>query len=492
MKPLTIFAAGLGTETNTFSAWRTGLGDFEKSLFRGDGSRDDSKVETRVLGRFRQHAEAEGHRFVEGLLTFAQPSGPTIQSVYESFRDEIIANARAAGPVDVVLLYMHGAMVATQCDDCEGDLLARLREAVGPKVRVGLELDLHCHLTPEMVAHADAIVIMKEYPHDDYLQRADELYRICVDAALEQVRPVTRVFDCRMVGFYPTTSEPMVSLVRQAVAAEQEPGILSVSYVHGFPWGDTPHTGTKVLVIADGDADLARRKAEELGQALRDMGDRLLPTYPPIAEALAQALSLDGLVVLADTADNPGGGAPGDNPTLLRAMLDAGFENVAVGPLWDPIAAQIAAEAGVGTTLPLRIGGKVGLMSGDPIDLDVTICAIAEDYTQTGLGGGRQPMGLSVWVRAKGDVDIVLNSNRTQAFHPDLFSGLGIAIEDKAYVVVKSSHHYHTGFAPIARHIIPISTPGALQMDFASIPYRKKLDMDFHPRTPASINKAGG
>jgi microcystin degradation protein MlrC len=490
MGRLTIFAAGLGTETNTFSAWRTGRRAFEQEgVYRGDGSRNEQRVETRVLGQFRRRAEANGHSFAEGLLTFAQPSGPTVQSVYEGYRDEILAGAVAAGPVDVILLYMHGAMVATACDDCEGDLLVRLRGLVGPEVVIGVELDPHCHLTTAMVENADAIILMKEYPHDDYLARADELYDLCVAAALGTIRPVSAVFDCRMVGFYPTTIEPMASIVKQAVAAEQRPGMLSVSLAHGFPWGDTPGTGTKVLAIADNDANLAQEIAREVGLAIYDQRERLLPKYPAIDAALEQTAALDGPVVLADTADNAGGGAPSDNTCLLAAMLKRKLENVALGPFWDPVAAMICAEAGVGVNLPLRVGGKVGPLSGDPLDLEVTVRAVTPEYTQTGLGGGRQPLGLSVWIELPGGIDIVICSVRTQGFHSDLFSGLGIAIERKRFVVVKSSHHFHTGFAAIARHVIHVATPGAIQMDFANIAYRKKLDLEFHPRVADPLER---
>ncbi|HEY3887204.1 MAG TPA: M81 family metallopeptidase, partial [Caulobacteraceae bacterium] len=205
-----LFAAGLGTETNTFSAWPTGRRGFEESgVFRGDTADGRGKVECLVIGEWRVHAESDGHEFVEGLVTFAQPSGPTVHAVYEAYRDEILAELTARGPFEVVLLFMHGAMVSTECDDCEGDLIGRVRAIVGDRTIIGVELDPHCHLTPAMTAGADAIILMKEYPHDDYVPRAAELYDICVRAAAGVARPVMAVFDCRMVGFYPTTHGPM-------------------------------------------------------------------------------------------------------------------------------------------------------------------------------------------------------------------------------------------------------------------------------------------
>ncbi|HEY3849241.1 MAG TPA: MlrC C-terminal domain-containing protein, partial [Acetobacteraceae bacterium] len=318
--------------------------------------------------------------------------------------------------------------------------------------------------------------------HDDYVPRAAELYDICVRAAAGVARPVMAVFDCRMVGFYPTTHGPMAELLERVRAAEQRPGVLSVSIAHGFPWGDTPETGSKVLAIADGDPALAKATAEEFGRDLYALRDALLPRLPSMAAALDQAARGNGRAVLADTADNAGGGAPSDNTAFLAAILERALGEAAIGPFWDPVAASVCAEAGVGARLALRLGGKCGPMSGDPLDLVVTVRAVAEDFEQTGLGGARQPMGLTVWVAIEPGVDVVINSIRTQGFHRDMFTGLGIDLEPKRLVVVKSSQHFETGFSPIADLVLPVATPGTLQMDFASITYARKRDMDYFPR----------
>jgi microcystin degradation protein MlrC len=484
-----IFAAGIGTESNTFAAWPTGRRGFEEGgVFRGDSSRGGGMYQCMVMAEFRARAEADGHDFAEGLLTFAQPSGRTVHSVYAAYRDEILADIRARGPFDVVLLFLHGAMVSTECDDCDGDLIAQIRR-VAPDSVIGVELDLHCHLTEAMVATADAVILCKEYPHDDFAPRAAELYDICVRTAAGNVRPTSAVFDCRMVGFYPTTREPMAGLIERLRQAEQQPGVLSLSIAHGFPWGDTPDTGTRMLAVTDGDLDLARSVAEEFGREIYALRDELLPRLPTIAEALDQAEGIPGRIVLADTADNAGGGAPSDSTFLLAAILERGLSRVALGPLWDPVAASVCAEAGVGARIALRIGGKSGPVSGDPLDLIATVRAVREDHAQTGLGGSRQRLGLSVWLEVEPDVHIAVTSARTQGFHPDLFTGLGLDLEPMRLVVVKSSQHFDTGFRPIADLVIPVGTPGTLQMDFAGLPYRKKRDMDFHPRVANPLRR---
>jgi microcystin degradation protein MlrC len=477
-----VFVAGLQSETNTFAPWPTGVRAFaEGGMRRGTDVLSGAASDHQTAQLWRDLCARDGYDFAAGLFAWAQPSGPIVQSVYEGMRDEILAQAREQGPFDVVLLFLHGAMVATGCDDCEADLVSRLRQVVGDKAVIGVELDPHCHLTQGLIDASDAVILMKQYPHDDYLERADELYRICVGAARGEVRPVSALFDCRMVGFYPTTQEPMASLVARFRAAELAPGVLSVSFAHGFPWGDTPDTGSRMLAITDGDAGLAASLAESLGREVYAAREALLPRFPSVDEALTEALATPGLVVVADTADNAGGGAPGDNTSLLRAMLDRGIGSAALGAIWDPMAAASCAEAGVGASLRLRLGGKAGASSAQPLDLDVTVRAVREVHHQAGLGVSRVAMGLSVWIEVQG-IDVLVNSVRTQVFAPDAFTGLGIDLTDKKIVAVKSSQHFQTRFAPIAAKVIRAATHGAIQMDFAALPYVKKRDLNFYPR----------
>jgi len=485
-----IFVAGIITETNTFAPWPTGRRGFEEhGFFRGDAGTSASGAETALIARlWRELAARDGHEVVESILAFAQPSGPTIHAVYETYRNEILADFQSKGPFDIVLLFLHGAMVSTECDDCEGDLIARLRAIAGPKTAIGAVLDLHCHLTDAMLQNATALITVKEYPHIDFPERSRELYDLCHRGAKGEIRPVSVLFDCRMVGFYPTTSEPMRSLTDWLFEVEKRERVLSVSFGHGFPWGDTPDTGSRVIAITDNDPALARAIAEEIGLKIYAAREALLPRYRNIEKALLAARESNAMAVLADTADNAGGGAPSDNVSLLDAMLQQGARDAAFGAIWDPIAAETCAEAGVGTKLRLRLGGKAGAASGAPLDVGATVKAVKPKFDQGGLSGSRVAMGLTVWVEVEG-IDVVINSTRTQVFCPDAFTGLGIDLSTKRIVVVKSSQHYQAGFGPLTETIIPVATPGAIQMNFAEIDYKKKRDMDYFPCVTDPLGK---
>lgn len=483
------FIAHLATETNTFAAAPTGLGAFEEiGVFHGDASRRDPEGAGAFLRFLRGLIEADGGEAIESLCTLAQPAGRTVRHVYEALRDEILADLSAAMPVDAVQLLLHGAMAAEGYDDCEGDLAARIREIVGPDVAIGLELDLHCHFTELMHRSADVIIAFKEYPHIDTDERGRELYQILSDVAARRVRPVTAVFDCRMVGLWHTTREPMQGFVASMEAAERQPGVLSVSLGHGFPWGDVPEAGAKLWVVTDDDPLLACSLAERLGAEFWSLRHVIGPDVAGIDEVLDTAPG-DGPVVVADVADNPGGGAAGDSTFILRRLVERGVGNVALGALWDLGAVHVCKSAGVGARLDLRIGGKCGPASGTPVDLRVTVRAIVENHTQSALGT-RERLGDCVWVEAANGLHIVLCSIRTQTYGADAFTGMGIGLADKAFIVVKSTQHFHTEFAPLARKVCYATTPGAMSFDFAAIPYRLR-SLDYWPRVDYPHGAAG-
>ena len=466
-----LFTAGVATESNTFAPMPTGLDDY--TVFRGAPPEERPTSFTQPFLVWRRLAAERGVDVVTSLGASAPPAGPTVRRVWEDFRDEILQDLRRAMPVDGVLLNLHGAMVADGYDDCEGDLLQRVRAIVGRDVVVGVELDPHSHLTPTMVDNADLLIAYKEYPHTDVLERALELVDLCAAMVEKRVRPVAAMVDCEMIVTMHTSRDPARSFVDRLQALEGKDGVLSISIAHGFAWGDVPEMGTKVLVYADGDVAKAQALSRQLADELIGMRERLAVPYPSIDAALDEALACGGgPVVISDGADNPGGGAASDATFFLRRIVERGLRDVAIGPFWDPLAARIAIEAGVGARLALRIGGKVSPLSGDPIDLECMVKAIRLEHVQSGLSNTRVEMGASALVEANG-VEILLCSLRNQAMGTDLFTGIGCDLATKKIVVVKSSQHFHASYSKIAKRVIYAAAPGAVTHDLRTLPYRK-------------------
>jgi microcystin degradation protein MlrC len=478
-----IFTSALVTETNTFSAFPTTLASFEElGIIRGPVPSKALADVGPVVAQWRQCAHRHGDEVREGLYAIAQPAGRVPAETYRRLRGEILDALQAAMPVDIVLLFLHGAMVSEGVDDCEGDLIQAVREVVGSDCVIGVELDPHCHMSEAMIEHADAIVLMREYPHTDYEARAVELFELCRAAASGATRPVMAVADCHMVGFYPTTSQPMRGLVDRLHEVEQRPGVLSASLVHGFPWGDVADAGTKVLVVANDDSALAGRVATELAQAFYRARHALLPRLQTIDEAL-EGMAVPGPEapmprVLADAGDNPGGGAPGDHTVLLAALVRRTGLRSAIGIVCDAEAVDACLAAGIGAQLTLCIGGKAGASSGQPLTLEVTVRGLSRSHRQW-VGDIDDPLGRAAWVRS-GPTDIVLASRRQQILSPDALTGLGVPLHEARVIAVKSSHHYYGEFSRLSTDCHVVETGAALSMDFARLPYQRR-DLNFFP-----------
>ncbi|MBL8134611.1 MAG: M81 family metallopeptidase [Anaerolineae bacterium] len=474
-----MFWAGLATETNTFSPFPTTIADFQV-LRASDSDADDPQFSGWFEGinTIKKMARERGYDFVASLSAFAEPAGYTVRSAYEQLRDELLADLKAAMPVDIVMLDLHGAMVAQGYDDCEGDLTARVREIVGKDARIGVELDLHCHLTQDLLDQADVVVIYKEYPHVDVLERAKELFALLADAAEGKIKPVMALFDCRMVGLFPTTRQPMRGFVDEMMALEGQDGVLSISLAHGFPWGDVADMGVRMLVVTDNDVPKAQTLAEQLGRkffALRHDVDQQPSPLADVLSRVADYAESGKPVVIADITDNPGGGAPSDSTFALKALLERGITDAGIAMIWDPVVVDIAKRAGVGAKLQLRIGGKMGPMSGDPVDLEVEVIGVAanmaQEFEQQGAEPVKLPCGDTVALRGRG-IDIIVNSSRTQVLSPQVFSNFGIDPTRKRCLVVKSTQHFYAAFAPIASAVFYAGAPGALVPYYQQIPYR--------------------
>jgi microcystin degradation protein MlrC len=466
-----VFTAGLGAETGSFGALCIGIEDFRETCFFGPGEHPDALTEVSApLIVLRRRRALSGWEVIEGSWLFALPGGPVAREVYESLRDRILEELRAALPVDAVALSLHGAMCAIGYDDCEGDLLARVRAIVGPRVAVGAELDPHAHLSPRMTEKADILIAMREYPHTDFLARAEELIDLLAATVVGGARPVTAVFDCAMIGRFHTSRQPMRGFVdRLEALIARTPGLLTASLIHGFPWGDVPDMGVKVLAVADGDARLAAQVAATLGAEVQAIGASGYVHPVGMEAGLDEALSGPGPVVVADVSDNPGGGASGDGTTLLRALIARDVE-ACLGPLWDPMAVRAATSAGAGAVIPLRVGGKAGPWSGAPFDGEARILATSPELFQS-WAGTKVSLGAAAAVRM-GRVDIVLSSIRDQAYGPDLFSNLRVDPAARRIVAVKSAQHFLHGFGPLARSVVLVGGGGPLEVDFRKVPYR--------------------
>lgn len=471
-----MFYSCLMTETNTFSALATTYASFEaEGMLFGDDVFYTSDGQLRPAAKtLFDAALANDCQLVGGMLASAAPGAAILHADYLRLRDHILNRLRSAVPVDFVFLHLHGAMVSSECFDCEGDLLDEIRSVVGDHVPIGVVLDPHAHLTEKMVTNADIMAFMKEYPHIDGDVCTAQVLSVLFAIGANECRPQAAVSDCNLLGFFPTDKEPMRQFVDLMLQTQESDSVLSVSLIHGFPWGDTPDTGAKMLVYANDDAALAQTIADEFRDRLLLIKDDTVPemiTIDASIDMMRNPADYQRPIVFSDIADNPGGGAPSDSTFILEAALNAGVRKMAIGLMVDPKAVDQCHRAGVGSTLKINLGGKAGSISGRSLNLHVSVMALANQAMMTVIPGVEFPMGDTAWVRIDG-IDVVMASHREQMYAPSGFTHLGIDLAQYDSVVVKSSNHFRAFFAEYAGEIHTVNTPGALGFDFARLPYK--------------------
>ncbi|MBT6925223.1 MAG: M81 family metallopeptidase [Marinovum sp.] len=458
--PKRVFLGSIATETNTFSPLRTDILDFKESFYASPGQHPKTPTLcSAIYPAARARADELNWQIIEGTASWAEPGGIVNQQTWEFLRDQLVNELKAAMPVDIVLLGLHGAMVSQDCLDCEGELVSAVREIVGPSAIIGATFDPHSHLSELRTKNLNLITVFKEFPHTDFVQVAEVLVELTHLASLGKVKPVISTFDCKMIEVLPTSREPMRSFIDKIKLLETQKNILSISVIHGFMAGDVPDLGSRILVITDNAKSEGDRLAAELGFELFSMRGKTRPEFLTAKVAFDTAeVSIASTVVIADVWDNPGGGVPGDSTILLREMLKRGIKDAALATIWDPIAVRTCFSAGVGATFRLRFGAKLSEFAGEPLDADVIVRQTMREAVQS-FGQSVVPLGDAVWIEV-GGIDVILNSVRSQVFNPDAFSNFGIDLKKKKILVVKSTNHFYDAFSRISDDILYAAVDG--------------------------------
>ena len=458
--PKRVFLGSIATETNTFSPLRTDILDFKESFYASPGQHPKTPTLcSAIYPAARARADELNWQIIEGTASWAEPGGIVNQQAWEFLRDQLVNELKAAMPVDMVLLGLHGAMVSQDCLDCEGELVSAVREIVGPSAIIGATFDPHSHLSELRTKNLNLITVFKEFPHTDFVQVAEVLVELTHLASLGKVKPVISTFDCKMIEVLPTSREPMRSFIDKIKLLETQKNILSISVIHGFMAGDVPDLGSRILVITDNAKSEGDRLAAELGFELFSMRGKTRPEFLTAKVAFDTAeVSTASTVVIADVWDNPGGGVPGDSTILLREMLKRGIKDAALATIWDPIAVRTCFSAGVGATFRLRFGAKLSEFAGEPLDADVIVRQTMREAVQS-FGQSVVPLGDAVWIEV-GGIDVILNSVRSQVFNPDAFSNFGIDLKKKKILVVKSTNHFYDAFSRISDDILYAAVDG--------------------------------
>jgi microcystin degradation protein MlrC len=492
-RPTYLVVGQISHETNVFSPILTGLDQFQGrglaykeglfEVFRGTktgvGGVIDAVEQARAAGR-----QVE---IIPTIAASAVPSGLVTRDAYAHLLGTLldgIKEAKAGGRLDGVVLILHGAMVVDGITDAEGDILEKVRKAVGKETPVVSTLDLHGNISEKMVANADAFFGYDTNPHVDPYERAVEATGRILEIIDGKIHPVMAIEKLKMMP--PTinmrTAEgPMVRLFTMAREFEAQPKVINVSVFGGFPFADIPEAGSSVVAVTDNDPALAAHIVKTIGQEMWNTRRQFLKPITSTADAVRHAMSPEaqakgkpGPIILADVADNCGGGGSGDTTVLLQALLDMGAQDVGFAIMWDSEAVRQAEKAGVGGTVTLDLGGKTVPAHGKPVHVTATVKKLTNgEFVNTGpMGTGlKVSVGPTALLQA-GGVEIITISNRMAPNDPEIFRHVGIAPEKKTILVVKSRGHFRAGYEPFAKEIVEVDCPGAASPNLSWFEYR--------------------
>jgi microcystin degradation protein MlrC len=408
------------------------------------------------------------------------------QDCFEQYASEMIALFRAAGPVDGVLLALHGALAVSGVPKPEAELCRRVREAVG-KVPVMVTLDLHANEDHELTDATDAVFILKTYPHVDSEEIGEIAARCMVATVRGQMRPTQALRRPGIVSasiFQGTRDEPMKGLYERCRKWERHQGVYCVSIAPGFAYADVPDIGMCVIAVTDNDQALADLVAEDVSAAAWELRDSFFRQLPNPKEAVAKAMELvakgEGPVVLADGADRIG-----DSTHVLRELIAQGARNWAEAGIYDPAAAaELERTAKVGDHVTLRIGGWYGVHSGEPVEITGTVAYMGRPrYTLVGpMGKGRTVQDGFVARVDLGDSRHVMVADRTRVANDSSpLEAVGVDVASLDIIPLKNRAHHRAFWDTVAKVNMPLDAPGYREVpDLSQLEY-ENVPADIYP-----------
>jgi microcystin degradation protein MlrC len=474
-----VAVAGFMHESNTFNPLPTDRAAFvSQSFTRGPALVEEWREAHHEVGGFLEVAEREGFEPVPLVMAWAMPSGPVTDEVFEEVVSLLLSGLEREKP-DGLLLALHGAMVGASHLDADGEILTRLRAAVGPDFPIAVTLDLHGNVSDRLVGGASFTLAYQTCPHVDQRERGKKAARLMRRLLLGEIRPCQALAKPPLlvnIMTHDTSVEPLRPFMERIRALEQQPGILAASLLPGFYFADVPHMGPSVIVVADGDPQRARAEADQLADALCQAREQFVVTRPEAPQAVSQALQArEHPVVLVDTGDNVGGGSAGDGTVLLQELLQQQASGSVV-MLYAPQEVLRCQQAGPGHEVSLDVGGKVDRLHGSPVPVTGRVKLLHEGtYIEPEIrhGGKRvNRMGLTAVVELPRNNLLVLTTYRHPPFSLRALTCLGIEPERQRILVVKAAIAYKAAYVPIAGRIIEVDTPGLTAINPARFTYR--------------------
>lgn len=417
--------------------------------------------------------------------------GVLAQADYERLAGELLSAVRDAGPVEAAYFALHGAMAADREDDPEGHLLQEARKILGADTPIVASFDLHGVITDRMLEHADAIVLYHTYPHVDFFSTGQRAARLLLRLLRGEIRPVTaRVAIPALVrgDELITATGVFGKIVGAAQRIETTPPGLSAGMFIGNPFTDVPDLCCDSIVVTDGDPELARNAALRLATDFWEQRHRMQAKLTSLEESVRIAKETKGTVILMDAADATSSGASGDSNAILRELVQAGYRGKALVPVVDAPAVQVAAGAGIGARIRVKLGGTLDPRRFQPIEVEATVRMLSDGRFRSESFGQAWYSGLTAVLEAD-NITVVVTSRPVHLYDRSLFFAHGLDPKQFNLVVVKSPHCQPHMYAEWCGRLINVDAPGSTSANLRSLGHTRcrrpifPLDSDvaFHP-----------
>jgi len=446
-KAIRIAVARFSHETCTFCPRPTTIEDWE---FYGPPTRDILNTDGGYIGGFKTICEEYGGIELVGITSPRGARGGSSGSwitheAFDKYTNLITADLTKAGHLDGVFLSLHGAMAVTGIPKPEAEIVRRIRKVVAD-IPIMVTLDLHANEDHELSDAADAVFIIKRYPHYDTTLQGERAARTGVSPAMEIMERARR-WECQNPGVY-------------------------VSVAFGFAYADVPDVGATIMVVTNNDQKLADRIADDMSDYIWRMrktfaGKKLPKTKKGVSLAIAAARAGKTPVVIADHSDRTGG-----STHILEELIKQGAKNFCIATLRDERAIeQIRANHKIGDKISIDLGGYSDKYAGNPVRIEGKVEFLG-DY-------GR---GAVVVLLFGENNRVILTPQLMQVTTPRIFAPLGIKLDDLDIIILKSRVHFRRGFyeTGLAGAIFEVDAPGWGPADLTTLPY-KNIPKDIYP-----------
>ncbi len=468
-----VLTASILHEANSFAITPAPL-----DHFRRQGILEGAEIPARYgatrteMAGFLASGAAAAWEMLPIIVVPCAPAGPVSAAAFAWFRDRLAAGTQAAGPVDGVLLALHGAMSVEGEPDGDGALAATVRAIVGPNIPISITLDPHSNISDRLAASVNAISAYRTHPHTDHFEAGQRAAATLARAMAGEIHPVVHhVRGHQLRGFDSARTSPPDGPMRRALTLarsleQADPGVIEISLHAGFGLADVPHAGPSVAVTGNGADPRYTALAARLVRFAWDERHNDTVKMHRVDDALAAAAAIPpgpGPVVISDFGDAPGGGGHGDATALLRAILANPPPNTVFVSIADAAAVQAATAAGEGAELPLELGGHTApAHGGGPIAQRFRVLKlhsgayIHEGPYTPGVHGNFGPSALLEC----NTVRIVVTTFQRNILDLQQLRIFGIDPQTCGLIAIKCMDAFRAAFAPFSRAMIACETGG--------------------------------